>query len=73
MQILPLSEPVPADATDFALGIVAANIAWMTNRVIVLDNANMVAIPPGWEAALADDGVVIIYFNHQAVPEVCNA
>ena len=74
MQVLPISAPVPAGATDFAVGVVASKIAWITNRVIVLHNGDWVAIPPGWEAVHdTDTNAVIIYFDHAVESEVPNA
>lgn len=74
MQVLPISAPVPAGATDFAVGVVVSHIAWVSNRVIVLNDGDCMLIPKGWEAAHdPDTQAVIIYFDHTVEPEVPNA
>ena len=70
MQCLPLSESVPADAVDFAVGIMPSGIAFINNRVVTMTDASQVLCPPGWDI-LFDGSIVMIV--HDATLEVENA
>lgn len=59
MKQLPLTEPVPENAVDFAVGIMPAGIAFIHNRVVTMQDGDQVLCPPGWDI-LFDGSVVMI-------------
>ena len=72
MRVIQHNEPLPENADDFALGVVAASIAWITNRTIVMLDGSTIRIPNGWEAMpMADNTVVIVFYDETS--EVTNA
>lgn len=70
MKLLPLSEPIPAAAVDFAVGIVPSGVAWIRNKVITLTNGDQVLCPPGWDILFDGQVIMIVY---DATLEVENA
>ena len=70
MQVLPLSEPVPADATDFAVGIQVSGVACVNNRVITLLDGDQVLCPPGWDILFDGQILMLVYDTNS---EVINA
>lgn len=72
MRLIKHNEPMPADADDFALGVAASGIAWITNRTIVMLDGSTIRIPPGWEAApMSDNRAVVVFYDETS--EVLNA
>ena len=69
MMQLSLSDPIPADADDLAVGIIPSGIAFINNRVVTMTDASQVMCPPGWDILF--DGTIVMIV--QTDSEVLNA
>jgi len=67
MMQLPLSEPISADATDLAVGIMPSGIAFINNRIVTMTDASQVMCPPGWDILFDGTIVMIVQTNSEVL------
>lgn len=67
MQVVSSTEPIPQDATDFAVGVYRENVAFVTNRVITLTDGDQVLCPSGWDILFDGHILMLVYDENSEV------